>query len=203
MKSARLLIEEIIDEAVQDRIGVATLLRKCRIVSEQYANEDLTSWVLNELNGYDDWKSLPAYRVIPAGAKGFMVGPMGAQINAQPLASAIMDEEHRHFAESTYMREPASSYENLKDVGDGGYRVEWPANLVLKYQSKFIRGYALNRAWQDVPTHCLRAIPETVRNRILEFSLSLRKEFGPSLDASSESINQHIRTVVHSILEAR
>lgn len=196
------LIDEIIEGAVESDVSVATLLRKCRLVSEIYQNDELTEWVQKELNGYDDWMNLPSYREVDSGAKGFMVGPMGSQINSQPLASAIMDEDHRHFAEKVFLCSPVSSFENIDEDKDGGYRVEWPANLVLKYQSSFIRGYALNRAWQDVPVHSMKAVAETVRNRVLEFALSMKREFGPKLDAPDEKVNAHINSVVHSILDA-
>lgn len=202
MKNAHQLIDEIVNGAIECEVSVATLLRKCRLVSESYMNDELTEWVRKELNGYDDWKGLPTYREISTGAKGLMIGPLGSHVDGQPLASIVLDEEHRHFAETVYMRDPVSSYENIREDGDGGYRVEWPANLVLKYQSSFIQGYALNRAWQEVPAHSIRAIAETVRNRVLEFALSMRREFGPDLEASTETVNAHITSVVRSILQA-
>lgn len=203
MKSEADLLEEVIEQAVDGETAVATLLRKCRLLSERFGDESFTEWVLKELNGYDDWKGLPEYRVVHAGAKGFMVGPMGAQINAQPLASVVLEEEHRHFAEKAFFRDAASAYENLKEDGDGGYRVEWPADLVVKYQSSFIRNYALNRAWQDIPAYALRAIPETVTNRILEFGLSLRKQFGDELAGERAEIKEHVGSLVQTILKGK
>src|SRR5690606_7559084 len=124
--------------------------RKCRVISHEFKNPSLTDWVHNELNGYEDWKNLPPYRIVRTGAKGLFLGPLQAQLNNQPLASIILEPDHRHFAEKAFLSEPASAYENLKD-GEGGYRIEWPANLVLKYQNSFFDGYALNRAWQELP----------------------------------------------------
>jgi hypothetical protein len=200
MKSNEDLIAEVIDGAVDGGTGVAVLLRKCRLLSDSFKNENLTEWVSKELNGYEDWKNLPPYRVISAGAKGLLLGPFNAQINGQPLASAVLAKEHRHFAETVYLREPASAYEGLKDEGDGGYRVEWPGNLVLKYQSSFIEGYALNRAWQDIPLHALKTVPETVKNRILEFALSLRNQFGEKIEAEREDISEFIDSTIMNIL---
>jgi hypothetical protein len=202
MKSNEDLIAEVIDGAVDGGTGVAVLLRKCRLLSDSFKNENLTEWVSKELNGYEDWKNLPPYRAISAGAKGLLLGPFNAQINGQPLASAVLAKEHRHFAETVYLREPASAYEGLKDEGDGGYRVEWPGNLVLKYQLSFIEGYALNRAWQDIPLHALKTVPETVKNRILEFALSLRNQFGEKIEAEREDISEFIDSTIMNILNA-
>ena len=113
MKSVEGLFSEIFDGSVDGEIGIAVLLRKCRLLSDILDNDNLKAWVLKELNGYEDWKDLPVYRVIPAGAKGLFLGPFQAQINDQPLASMLLKEEHRHFAEQVFLREPANAYENL------------------------------------------------------------------------------------------
>jgi hypothetical protein len=202
MKSPAELVDEIVNDSVEGNVKVNTLLRKCRIISNEFSNETLADWVLKELNGYDDWKNLPSYRIIAAGAKGLLLGAFQAQINAQPLPSAILEKKHRHFGESVFLREPASAYENLKDEGNAGYRVEWPANLVVKYQSSFLEGYALNRAWQDLPVHSLRTVPETVINRVLEFGLSMKNAFGDRIEGSAVDINKHIDSAVMSILSS-
>lgn len=200
MKSADELFSEIFDGSVDGEIGIAVLLRKCRLLSDILENENLKDWVLKELNGYEGWKDLPIYRVIPAGAKGLFLGSFQAQINDQPLASMVLKEEHRHFAERAFLREPANAYENLRDDAGAGYKIEWPANLVLMYQSKFFEGYALNRAWQDIPVHALRTIPETVKNRILEFALSVRKEFGNKITLKQKDVSNFIDSTVIKIL---
>jgi len=44
------------------------------------------------------------------------------------------------------------------------------------YQSKFIEGYALNRAWQVIPPSSFVALRDTIRKRILKFGLEIRDE---------------------------
>lgn len=202
MKKDFELLDELIEQAVDGQTSVAVLLRKCRLLAEHFDNENLKEWVLKELNGYGDWRNLPSYRVIHAGAKGLLLGPMGAQINSQPLASVMLEEEHRHFAECAYMRDAATAYEAAKDDGEASYKVDWPADLVVKYQTSFIKGYALNRAWQDIPGYALRAIPETVTNRILEFALSLRKMNGNDLKEEGQEIKNIVDSAVLNILKA-
>ena len=195
------LLDQIIEDSVDGRCGVAVLLRKCRLLSDGFENQSLTDWVLKELNGYEDLDELPSYRVIRSGAKGLFLGPLNAQLNAQPIASALLEKEHRHFAEIVSLRDPASAYENLKEEGESGYRIEWPGNLVLKYQDTFFEGYALNRAWQDLPVNALRTIPETVINRVLEFALSLKNELGEDLAGPTEAIKDQVDSAVVNILK--
>ena len=92
------------------------------------------------------------------------------------------------------------SCQNLRDDAGAGYKIEWPANLVVLYQSKFFDGYALNRAWQDIPVHALRTIPETVKNRILEFALSIRNEFGDNIISKQKDVSKFIDSTVIKIL---
>ena len=202
MKSDEDLVAEVIEGAVDGGMGVAVLLRKCRLLSHSLQNDSLKEWVLKELNGYDNWKKLPNYRIIRVGAKGFFIGPFQSQLNNQPLASFILKKEHRVFAEKAFLSEPASAYENLKDEGGEGYRIEWPGNLVALYQSSFFDGYALNRAWQDIPVHSMKIVPETVKNRILEFMLSINKEFGNKIGEKRLEVSNFIDSTIGDILKS-
>jgi hypothetical protein len=201
MESGARLLDEVIDQAVEGDGKIATLLRKCTLLSVDFGNGNLREWVYKELNGYDDWKNLPPYRVIRVGSKGLFLGPFGSQINDQPLASSVLKEEHRDFAEKAFFTDPASAYENLHDDGKAGYKIEWSGDLVVMYQSSFFKGHVLNRAWQDIPIYSLRSIPETVTNRILEFALSVREEFGGEIAASKSEVNEYVDSAVANILK--
>jgi hypothetical protein len=46
------------------------------------------------------------------------------------------------------------------------------------YQTAFIDGFVFSRAWQETPSSFIRALIDTVRNRILRFALELKDELG-------------------------
>lgn len=170
------LLDEIIDLASREQGSVATLLRKCLVLAHTLKNDRLKHWSESELNGYDG-EDVPEYRQAPAPAKGFFVGGFGAQINDQPIPSAALQEKHRHFAESVELRQPIASYENAE--ASSKYMFEWPANLTVIYQTAFFeRRYALNRAWQEVPGSVLVGLIDTVKTRVLRFSLELKGDLG-------------------------
>lgn len=50
--------------------------------------------------------------------------------------------------------------------------------MVAYYQSKFFHGYALNRAWQEIPISSVIEILDTVRTRVLKLMLELQQEVG-------------------------
>ena len=172
------LLDEIIDLAAGEQRSVATLLRKCLVLAHALRNDRLKVWAENELNGYaptDD--GIPEYRKTAAPAKGIFMGGFGAQINDQPIPPALLQERHRHFAESAVLRQPIASYENV----EAGSRLvlEWPANLTVLYQADFFDGdYALNRAWQEIPGSVFVGLIDTIKTRVLRFALELKDDVG-------------------------
>src|ERR1700733_11363695 len=195
------VLDEIIDLAAGDNSSASTLLRKCLVLAHTLRNDRLKVWVENELNGYktanDD--EVPEYRKTSASAKGLFIGPFGRQINHQPIPPAILQEQHRHFAESMVLFQPIASYEG---VGRNSNLIfDWPANLIVIYQASFFEGrYVLNRAWQEVPGSVFVGLIDTIRTRVLRFALELRDDLGlvsgDPKDLPKESIDQQIITYI-------
>src|SRR3569833_1555126 len=144
------LLDQIIKAITESDEKTTQKQKKKHVLSYELRNDALKSWVSKELNGYDrDDPDLPEYRRISAPAKGMFIGAFRA-IDAQPIPSAMLKEEHRHFAETAVLTQPLAAYEGA-EISKGAV-IPWPANLVGLYQSSFFDGeLALNRAWQDVP----------------------------------------------------
>ena len=170
------LLDDIIKAITETDEKTSSILRKCLVLSYKLKNDTLKSWVSKELNGYDyDDPDLPQYRQVGAPAMGLFLGGLGAQINDQPIPSAMLKDEHRHFAERAKLTQAIAAYEGAKP--DDNLTIPWPANLTAMYQSKFFQGdMALNRAWQVIPGSCLVSITDTVRTRMLTFVLELKDQ---------------------------
>jgi hypothetical protein len=173
------LVSEIIQFATDDKESVSVLLRKCLVLSYELNNEHLKNWSGKELDGYDRADELPPYRVVHVISKGTFLGGGGNILNDQPLNHLVMDEEHRHFCTEARLNAPIASYElGIDDVKDNPI-IEWPPAITTRYQTKFVKGgWALNRAWQLIPSSAIVGLVATVRNRILRFTLELRTELG-------------------------
>lgn len=178
------LLHEIISQASDYDVPLTTILRKCLIVASRLRNEPLKAWVLGELEGFPKGSrdDLPPHRVFGITAKGLFVGAFGAQINDQPLPSGVLDEKLRWWATTAYANQGVAAYEAMieKDA-TGTAMLYWPADMVARYQSKFFEGYALNRAWQEIPIGGLAEMLDTVRTKVLQFALELEAE-GLSVD---------------------
>lgn len=195
------LLARIIDGAITDDVKLVTLLRQCLILADELNNESLKIWATAELNGYPDHNAMPEYRTTAITAKGLFLGPMGAQINDQPLAAGVLEESHRWWATTAYLKEPVSSYERLTNnpEKDGCATINWPADLTATYQTKYIRGYALNRAWQEIPMGAIAGVVDTVRTRILQLALEVQRETGKTNGETAPApakVEQAVQTII-------
>jgi hypothetical protein len=137
--------------------------------------------VEKELNGFDRDDVIPEYRKAMLHSKGNFSGPMGAWIPKRPLPLGVLEKKHQQLLVSS-LAAPIASYETLaaaarSDKG-GEAVINWPPDLIAHYQAKFIQGYALSQAWQEVPTSLIVDVCEQVRNRVLRFVLEIREELG-------------------------
>lgn len=175
------LLNEIIEAATDPKVSVAATLRKCLILAFELKNEKLKQWVEAELNGYDKEGAVPDYRKLHLHSKGNFQGPGGAWIANRPLPMAVLEERHRKYLNPAILSEPVASYEEglTNKEAKGEFVMNWSPDLIARYQAKFIHGYALAQAWQELPAGAIISIVDSVRNRLLRFALELREEFGP------------------------
>jgi hypothetical protein len=172
------LLEEIVATAVQGNQPVADLLRRCLVLSYELHNDKLRKWVEEELNGYDHKEDLPDYRDPTVVSKGTFHGSFGSAIENRPIPSLALKEQHRKLIETAKLAQPIAAYDRATAGEVGNAIINWPTNLVAAYQAKIIEGYALVAAWQEIPASVFVSLVDTVRNRVLQFALELKKELG-------------------------
>ena len=57
--------------ASDNKVGITDLLQKALRVASKLGLEDFKHWILKELEGYPDKKSLPSYRIVPSIIKAY------------------------------------------------------------------------------------------------------------------------------------
>jgi hypothetical protein len=195
------LLDDIIEAAVDDRVPIGTLLRRCLVLEQTFHNEKFKTWLNKELDGYDKDDELPSYRKIHTISYGIFVGIAGRQLNNQPLALHVLDKKDREIMTTCPLTQPASSYEGRPNKSDDA-QIPWNPSLTTKYQAKFFQDsdLVLNRAWQLIPGSVIVALLETVRTRVLRFALDLKNELGPSAPTVEKLPRATIeRSVVNNI----
>jgi hypothetical protein len=199
-----MLLNEIIELATDAKHPLALVLRKCLILGYQLKNDRLKSWANQELNGYQSREDLPKYRLLRVGAHGNFASAY-QQMKGFAIPSFMLDEKDRDWAERVELHESVSSYEEIVScsVTNGSILVEWPGNMIAKYQSKFFQGdMALINAWQEIPRSVLVQVLDTVRNRTLSMALELKGEIGGTEDMEEITPSESAKieqTVVNNI----
>lgn len=109
------------------------------------------------------------------------------------IPSLAMEEAHRKFAEIVHLREPVHAYETnlaaLKTNKGAVFAYEWSADLINYYQTEFLEGHALVKAWQEIPLGVVAGALDTIRTRVLNMALELKGEIGES-DADLRRVRQ-------------
>ena len=173
-----MLLDEIINLAVDNKQPITTLLRKCIVLAHQLRNERLRKWANEELNGYSHIKNLPEYRTLPGPATGLFVGPGWARFQ-QGIPSLMLEKEHREFAETVYIAQPVGTLEDTLKSGSGpNLSFPWSANLVAYYHEKLQHQWQLFSAHQTVPKSAVAGVLDTVRTRVLNMALEIQTELG-------------------------
>jgi hypothetical protein len=195
------LLDEIIDAAVDEKVSIGTLLRKCLVLEQQVKNEKFRTWLDRELDGYDKMEEgLPPYRVFNCVNKGLFVG-IAMRMNDQPIPVHVMEEKDRKLIEKVYLHQPAASYEGRPDKSANAV-LPWNPSLTTKYQTKFFEDsdLVLNRAWQEIPGSVLVGLLEQIRTRVLRFALELKENLPPNA-ADPKQVSPAVveRSVVNNI----
>ena len=127
------------------------------------------------------------------------MGRFGSKISDQPLPSIVLEQQHRHFADSAILFQPIASYEG---VGvDSCFIVDWPPNLTLRYEWSFFGGqYGLSRAWQETAGSAFVGLIDTIRTRVLRLALELKDDLGLVTDSfdelPKEKVDQSVITYI-------
>ncbi|UZX45511.1 hypothetical protein A6U84_25920 (plasmid) [Agrobacterium sp. 13-2099-1-2] len=171
------LLLEIQNDAVSDKIPVLTLLRKLLVLASNLKSDVLEEWVRFEMNGYPAEAEVPKYRQIEMYFK--VTGAnMAYQITNAPVPSTAVkvvtgkkDINILKYRRSigTINVEELRSAENLS-VDMMNYAHMLSGSVIEK-------SYAIHAFWGEVPPHEVIAIVDIVRNRILDFTLTLKREY--------------------------
>jgi hypothetical protein len=176
------LLDDIINLAVDGSQPLPDILRKCLLLGHELKNDRLKAWANAELDGYASEEDLPDYRIVPSPAKGNFIGPLYAQLNGHMIPPIVLEERHRGFAETVYLMESVSAYADIIkhiDPTKGCLMFEWPANMVVYYQSKIMQnGFTCLNAWQEIPSGVIVGVLDIVRNRTLSMALQIKDEVG-------------------------
>ena len=196
------LLREIQDLAVDSTIPVADLLKRCKILAVRMNNSEFQVWVDSELEGYRVKESVPTYRILNVASYGDFAGPLGSFLKNAPIPSMTIPKEFRENVNKIYIFDSVSSLEETLKSREHDYvRYSWPPNAVVNYGQKIYENSNCLSAWYVISRGSLAGIIDTVRTRVLIFSLALEKDnpaSGESFDKQKEDPNGKIHQIIHN-----
>jgi hypothetical protein len=171
------LLEDIQNSAVDSKSDLASLLRKCKLLAARLGSQPLEDWVLWESNGYPDDIGVPDYRIWVLEIKGYFVGPMGATLQNYPIPLACLPEKARRVYERYECRQSIAGIEViLVKAGSCTTLHVDTGDLALLLGTNVYQHYNCIQVSAECNPSALVEVVNTVRNRILDFTLAVWKE---------------------------
>lgn len=171
------LLRDIQNAAVDPNMDVATLLRKCKILSVRLANDEFKTWVDRELNGYERIEDLPKYRVLRTESYGDFSGFFQSGLKNAPIPPSCLPEQFRDWATKSYLTQLISAYASLIDRDEErNARENWPADMSASCGDKIYENMTCLSAWKVIPYNALVALVDTIKTRVLNFVLEIEEE---------------------------
>jgi hypothetical protein len=170
------LLQDIQNAAVDASSNLATLLRKCKLLAARLGSQQLEDWVLWESNGYPDGVPVPEYRIWSLEVRGHFAGPFGSGIRNAKIPLVSIPERVRKRYQRYECRQSIAGIETmLANATDGTLQVS-TGDLALVLGRKIYRDQNCVEAWAEFGANQLIEVVNTVRNRILDFTLAVWKE---------------------------
>lgn len=170
------LLKDIQNAAVDASSDLGTLLRKCKLLAAHLGSQQLEDWLLWESNGYPEDVPVPGYRVWPLQLKGHFVGPFGSGLRNAPIPVALLPENARKSYEEYDCRFSIANVEFVLEKNESGMIQVVTGDLSLALGENVYQHQNCVQCWAEFSTAHLVELLNTVRNRLLDFSLAVWKE---------------------------
>ena len=172
------LLRNIQESAIDPQVDIASILRKCKVLSFRLGYEKFKIWVDQELNGYNDITNLPDYRILTVQSKGHFTGPAGSGLRNADIPLSSVDKDFRQYLEKSYLVQPTSVYVSMLEKSKHGESLQepWPPDIVAHVGRGIYMYMTCMTAWKVIPYASLVNLIETVRNKVLSFVLEIELE---------------------------
>ncbi len=190
------LLAKIQDAACNQQIKLPDLLRLCKILAYRLNYNPLKIWVDHELEGYSNIEELPSYRVIKdVQLYGDFIGNhLGGFLTIQNshVITKNVPEEFREILSTIYFKDSVAGLEKLLEVSeDGSIKIGLSA-YIFRYLRNSYSNMACSEAYRAISVHCIESMLDTIKTRILDFSLEIELEIG---EISSDSQNAKLKEI--------
>ena len=195
------LLEDIQSAAIDTSSDLGTVLRKCKILAARLGSQQLEDWLIWESTDYPEEVPVPVYRVWPLQVRGHFAGPYGSSLRNKTIPLGLLPKDvWKSYNEYAY-RSSIAVIESIIEKDDRGMITVTTNDLSLTLGTNVYERMNCLECWAEFGTMNLVELLNTVRDRILDFSLAVWKEHpnagetnsntpeSPSLDKITQIFN--------------
>lgn len=165
---------KVILDLVQDNSRLSDILFRLKLLLSNFDDDEIMSWVNNEINGYSDDIKVPEYRHVRGIIKcDILVGYQYYQNCYLPICYSdpkVLDIITMHCQESV------SALETMMKKDEGEY-ASIIQSSVYPYLKQYVNGHIQN-AELVFSVHNFSDIYSSIKNKVLDILLLLEKNFG-------------------------
>lgn len=171
------IIEELIDEISNGSTKLTDILIKTKVLAFKLKNEELKSWIDNELNGYKS-EDLPDYRILKCQVIGTMSNGFQRAKNF-PIPLTGIDDKIANGLTTVNMHQSISTLDHfIYDEESSKMGVHVPAELCNYISSTLGNGYQIEHAKQQLDKVQITQVLTAIKSKLLDFLLNLNEEIG-------------------------
>jgi len=198
MKSLKSLVDSVISDLTENK-SIESILLKTQTISHYLKDEEFTTWIKHELNGYgDDEYPLPDYRKINCIVKVDISQPFGRMAKNYPFpCEYIKDDKIRERMTHMAVFESLSEIElMMKDDKHGNdLTMAVPQYIVQNYMAKYVEGYILV-ANQHINMNNIQAVISKFKSLLLTFFFELNDKMDWDLNFDVMATKQIIKQIM-------
>lgn len=157
------------NEIISSKMQLSDLLRKSLLIAKKLELKEFEKWILNELNGYNEAKDIPEYRIV----RGELVA-----FNGYRNIPVILDSKMNELINSHKMFEPVAELESFlgsETIGSGTITIKLTGEMheillpLMNYPGNciFKKVFSISQ---------LNVILDQIKTRLLDFTLDLEKQ---------------------------
>lgn len=182
------LLEEIQTAAVDSNSDIGSLLRKCKLLAARLGSQPLEDWLVRESNGYPSDVDVPPYRIWPLQIKGHFRGHYGGGMQDAFIPMSLIPEAIRKNFQKFECRQSVASIEETLNKSTLGMVSVSTGDLALFLADKVYHEQTCVKAWGEFSTGRIVELLNAVRNRILDFAITVWHEAPTAGESSSSTI---------------
>lgn len=198
MNTLKSLVDSVISDLTENK-SIESILLKTQTISHYLKDEEFTTWIKHELNGYgDDEYPLPDYRKINCIVKVDISQPFGRMAKNYPFpCEYIKDDKIRERMTHMAVFESLSEIElMMKDDKHGNDLTKAvPQYIVQNYMAKYVEGYILV-ANQHINMNNIQAVISKFKSLLLTFFFELNDKMDWDLNFDVMATKQIIKQIM-------